>query len=222
MSLQWFDPKLSNKTLTYYKNIDPFYNTTNIVLEAQVNDANFEPDGECAAYAQLFGNALLHQGISSDIVVVAPTDRRHLFFLVKNWDFISARPNEPFPYWNQVIDEYIDQDTISGLHEIRSPNDTYNQWIGTVSFQDKEGVPGQGNANPYSDFEKHYIVKIGEIYFDPSYGNGYLNSLQSWEDQAIDGFRGEDVVIIENGKKTYWVTVVKKLVGQTQMKRTTP
>ena len=219
MSLQWFDPKLSNKTLTYYKNINPWFNTSNIVLGAQVNDSSFEPDGECQAYAVLFQEALLHQGISVNLVSVGPVESGHFSFLVKNWEFINARPNDSFPYWNQVKNEYIDQDSINNQHEIRTPNGVYNQWIGTVSFRDKEGVPAQGNANPYSDFERHFIVKIGETYFDPSYGKGYLNGLQSWEDQAIDGFRGRDVAFMgTNGKETHWVRVVKKVVGRTQMK----
>jgi len=47
-------------------------------------------------------------------------------------------------------------------------------------------MPGQGNANPASLFERHNVACIGGKYYDPSYGASY-NSLQEIDD-AMDGF----------------------------------
>jgi hypothetical protein len=44
-----------------------------------------------------------------------------------------------------------------------------------------------GNNNPSADFNRHFIVKIENVYYDPSYGKKY-NSVKEWEESSIDGF----------------------------------
>ena len=55
------------------------------------------------------------------------------------------------------------------------------------------GVEGQGNPDPISDFENHFIVKYVSTafvtsYYDPSYGNGPYISQAAWENDSLDGF----------------------------------
>jgi hypothetical protein len=55
-----------------------------------------------------------------------------------------------------------------------------------VEFIDRDGLPGQGNKNPKSNFNQHIVVGIGGTFYDPSYGEKY-NSLDDF-DKKIFGF----------------------------------
>lgn len=55
------------------------------------------------------------------------------------------------------------------------------------SLTDLPGIPGQGNADPLSQFSDHAVVLIGGMIYDPSYGTVFPNLL-SWEDASLDFF----------------------------------
>lgn len=57
-----------------------------------------------------------------------------------------------------------------------------------ISVSDVQGVDGQGGIlNPYSDFGVHYMVKINNHYYDPSYGKRF-DSLKGWEEDSVVGY----------------------------------
>ena len=53
---------------------------------------------------------------------------------------------------------------------------------------DMAGSAGQGNSpNPPSTFGNHWIVKMNNNYYDPSYGLGPFTDLKKYEDDACEG-----------------------------------
>ena len=59
-------------------------------------------------------------------------------------------------------------------------------WNGTPDVSYTAGTPGQNNLKPAALFNLHYVVTIGNILYDPSYGKVY-QSLQD-VDNAFSGF----------------------------------
>lgn len=60
---------------------------------------------------------------------------------------------------------------------------------------DVTGLPGQDEANPASDFSRHFIVKFNLEYFDPSYGAGPFTGTKAqanlaWEKNGIAAYTG--------------------------------
>jgi hypothetical protein len=53
----------------------------------------------------------------------------------------------------------------------------------------KEGVPGQNTKNPPTVFIDHVLVRIGNVYYDPSYGATYGTDINKGTgyDQATPG-----------------------------------
>jgi hypothetical protein len=70
------------------------------------------------------------------------------------------------------------------------------------------GIPGQGQPEPPSAFENHYVVKYGGKIYDPSYGAGPFGTENDHENAAIDGFKG--VTKIPMGILSLTFTGVKK------------
>ena len=56
----------------------------------------------------------------------------------------------------------------------------FNMWA-------EPGVVSQNNETPPTDYPNHVIVKIGEKYYDPSYGTGPFDSQLEWEKASIAG-----------------------------------
>ena len=54
---------------------------------------------------------------------------------------------------------------------------------------DETGVVAQGNSNPPSRFEIHYMAKRNGRYYDVSYGNDY-GTLLEWQQGAVAGYWG--------------------------------
>lgn len=57
-----------------------------------------------------------------------------------------------------------------------------------VEVADKDGAAGQNTNNPVSIFSEHCFVKVGDVYYDPSYGAGPFNSTAAWELASVAGF----------------------------------
>ena len=60
--------------------------------------------------------------------------------------------------------------------------------VGRGEACDMIGVSGQGTSpNPPSSFARHYIVRIGNGYYDPSYGIGAFDDRRAYEGVAFSG-----------------------------------
>jgi len=133
-------------------------------------------DGQCGAWAHLFIDMLRAQGIEDrhQWVEIKPSRADADGFLVKDWEF---RPeggrsgDATYPYVNFFLG---------------SPyGPTGYSWT-FADVSDKDGKPGQNKPNPIADFRVHHIVKIGLIYFDPSYGRSH-SDLLAFEDWTVAG-----------------------------------
>jgi hypothetical protein len=68
-----------------------------------------------------------------------------------------------------------------------------------VDVQGQPGIAGQGNADPRDSFVEHFIVKVDDWYFDPSYGTGPFGSQVAWEDAAVAYFAKECAIGQQHG-----------------------
>lgn len=92
------------------------------------------------------------------------------YFAVKNWN-----KNGPGPTW--IIYPPFDA-TLTGIFPTPGPGEA----------ADALGVPGQGNSpNPPSVFDRHLIVSINGVYYDPSYGIGLYTDRKKYELDAFEG-----------------------------------
>jgi hypothetical protein len=109
-------------------------------------------DGQCAAWAELFLDMLLVNGISEPNDYVTFVPKLSSGFLVSNWSFIGAGTsgNPSYPY-------------------VDAPGPHYEV------VKDR-GVEGQNSLDPKSVFENHVVAKIDGKYYDPSYGTSYASS----------------------------------------------
>ena len=119
-------------------------------------------NGRCQSWSALFRDVLLAQGISADRIRVRPKSG-DATLVVKNWKFVDppSFPNQTHPY--------------------RQGPDAF----------EKDGIPGQGNLNPPSTFNLHFITKSGGYYYDPSYGTAAVKGGdidKKYEDGAFEGF----------------------------------
>jgi len=87
------------------------------------------------------------------------TPKKRGYMLVKKWLFFINGTASQYPFTHY-----------------------YNQII------DLKGVAGQGNEDPYSEFENHFIVMYNHEYYDPSYGGDIYNTKEKWENASLDGF----------------------------------
>lgn|GEM_PF-3143480 len=158
-------------------------------------------DGECGAFNTLFEQILLLQGIKAQTVTLSPRNRGEKM-LIKEWKFngSGSSGNAAYPYVNRpsVINTY-NMTSANRIGEGR-----YG-WLGTPEVEERPGVAGQGNPNPYSEFDQHFILRVGNTYYDPSYGRKY-ESLRQWEEESVAGFYREDVFTMPDGKPSIkWV-----------------
>ena len=115
-------------------------------------------DGQCLAWARFFKDTLMVQGINlSTIMEIKPKESDG--FIIKNWRFNSPGylndPDYDYPYLNIYSQGFI--------------NFTQNKYIWKCAqVEDMAGIPGQGQDNPMSWFNKHFLVQIGTVYYDQS------------------------------------------------------
>jgi hypothetical protein len=62
-----------------------------------------------------------------------------------------------------------------------------------ANVQDQNGIAGQNNSNPASAFFDHFVVQIGNMLYDPSYGLPYAlgpanNPLVNFATAAVAGY----------------------------------
>lgn len=144
-------------------------------------------NGQCHAFVDIFIQSLLAQGLAT-INGIAPVsvclDPKYgaIPFAVKNWE--TCEPARHIPpragkYFNIILPAFAG---VTGLH-----HQHYSLKEGEA--KDIPGVPGQGTSpNPPEQFDRHYILRYGDKYFDPSYGSGPFNDRKTYEDGAFCGF----------------------------------
>lgn len=185
--------RTAGQQLGYYRN-----GPCDIANEvADANELIRQTNGQCHSWADLFARTLMAQGVQSgtsrvQFVRVEPIrtlvpdcvtgNEEFMGFLVKHYHLAgggaSGCANHPF--------------------RINAPCAVAGSaWFWpTTDAADQNGTPGQGSTDPASFFERHFIVKHGDRYFDPSYGAGPFiagnpdQAALAWENTSIAGYYG--------------------------------
>lgn len=87
-------------------------------------------------------------------------------------------------YTNTCLRYEVNEGLIIPIIRDNTKND-YN--FITSEVYNLEGISGQGNSKPYSDFQSHYFIELDGKIYDPSYGLEF-NSMEEWEKKAVWGF----------------------------------
>jgi hypothetical protein len=177
--------------LTYYSNKD----SLNINVESLLQYG----DGECYAWAQLFLDALLINGIMEQndyVYITVPTSgvAPAYGFLVQNWTFDGSGKGGRSDIYYQYVDvvngklsdtyKYNDYSNFLYMDVIRSPGVTIGHGM------------GQGMTDPASIFNNHQIDYIDGVYYDPSYGVTY-SSITDFSAKSVAGFYQEASSVVE-------------------------
>jgi len=159
-------------------------------------------DGQCTAWAMLLAAVLRSQGFEASRVEIIST-RLNEKLIVKNWEFLESvqtvdLEDVTYTHVNIATEDYGDF--------ICNDDGTYD-FVGSPQVIEKDGLPGQGNPNPISNFDNHYLVKIEgkNGYYDPSYGTTY-ESLMDFQKRSIAGFyrfSREDVGLNSDNEELY-------------------
>ena len=145
--------KANGIQMSYYKS----YLCNVVTAEELINQG----DGQCGSWADLFVKLLKVHGIDNqNEVVEVVSDGGANGLVVKDWNFANngTSGHPTYTYLNIPSSNLID-------------NASYNWRYSEVS--DVAGIEGQGNPNPASYFNLHYIVEIQGVFYDPSYGTSY-------------------------------------------------
>lgn len=198
--------------------VDPWQSLTGMLTKRTSNDGN----GSCIAWAQLFHWCLKSQNITtSQIFTIDPdttVNAGAARFMVKTWNFgehirtgpnginnsvvvgddeplsVSGQPDEPCigPGPNGILDSmFAGDDTKRKGKFAGQPYPFEIDW----DARDQVGVAAQGNSDPPGSFVNHWLCKIGNKVYDPSYGVGPFNGTTSaeaennYENAAIAGIR---------------------------------
>ena len=132
-------------------------------------------NGQCNAWRELLESAWLANGVNSEMAtvstVVNPGSR---IFLVKNWVFgtPTLTNDPPFNY----------------LFLLNASN---GSMVGVGNYGDLQngsGAPGQNSATPAEKaFGYHFIQKLNNTYYDPSYGTNYTGAAD-FQTTAVAGY----------------------------------
>lgn len=199
LHLRMFRPSEEAIPFTYYRTARSGY-TGGIIDGEPVVLASGKKiiDGQCGAFTDLLSRALLAQGIKHYFITVEPKEGSG--FLVNDWNFLKQTSTGTYPYLNIFK---------SASKNPRSEGNIYNNWVSgkPLAISDSPGIKGQNIENPYSDFENHFLLKIGAEYFDPSYGTRH-KAIEDWAKASIAGFTGS-IELYMNIKDTYEFRVRK-------------
>lgn len=165
--------RMDNKTMTYYK--DGNEGATNMLSLLETKGSNDNGNGNCYAWAELFQNILLTQGIDAEKAIVTP---KQIANEHGNYDKYLVVNNVSY------TTDFITNGTPG--HSYRADNDPVNLGDEVVAL---DGIPGQGNVKkPRKLFTNHCLIKSGNLYFDPSYGTGSYVGIRWYEDDAFGGY----------------------------------
>jgi len=162
-------------------------------------DAN---NGQCTAWCELFLDILKVLGVAQDLQIVTIDHSGPAIqfpikldgFFVKKWEEQdTASYFDDFPQAAGYFEEYNYNLVVKKNYtELPPVNISENNYaFGYKELTQEDGVVGQGSANPESIFDFHQVCKIGNFYYDPSYGSTPYNSsdfLNDFQDENIVGF----------------------------------
>lgn len=142
------------------------------ITGSQVSDVdwNYTLNGSDVLQITSDLNSFFGSEISNVLLYGGSSNGYHAQFLVKDWALTSAEKIA------------ISEDDGNGSYPIVLNNGNKMFW------REKNGVVGQGNENPRSEFNNHAIVKYNSKYYDPSYGSNVSLSSNEWENSALAGF----------------------------------
>ena len=146
------------------------------------SDPDKNGNGACGAFSKLFKETLRAMGLGGPKLIGVTSiykndaSNKPGTLLVKRWRF--GQPLNP------------------SLASVLKPF-THR----TIRIFPEAGAPGQGNADPFSVFDNHYIVRYNGRFYDPSYGGKVYNDQDEWEEASLDGFHKKAQIKI-GGKKT--------------------
>jgi hypothetical protein len=169
----------------------------------------FSGNGQCTSFQRLFAELLKSQGISAELVEITPVYSDHLM-LVKNWHFdLSTQMH----LYKSIEYTHRNIGTSDNTEDLFLPDNTgsYSRIWELAEVTDQPGISGQSNPNPISHFRNHRIVKVNGIYYDPSYGETYIN-LQKMQEKAIDGLiikNHESYGLTDDGIEIYEYYILK-------------
>lgn len=193
--------KVDGLRLAYYRNYTDPATTTEELLKFGT--------GQCTSFSWLFRDLLRLQGSSNyddrnscsitpaDSIQLCTRNRRmyrypYIKFLVKNWRLGGDRDTTYSPYatctyntmpYFMVVATNGNPTTMPTLGGTDSNGQSYYL---IYTSTDSLGISGQNSKNPESYFNYHMIVKINNIYYDPSYGviyhspNDFLQYISGW------------------------------------------
>jgi hypothetical protein len=98
-------------------------------------------------------------------------------FLVKDWNLLAS---------DKIIVAEFNNRSIFGYPILELPIGNMGQ---IVPIREANGVEGQGNDDPRSEFDNHAIVEYKDKIYDPSYGTKFPNRL-AWESSSIVAYTG--------------------------------
>lgn len=193
----------STKKVTRADGAELFYYKTDEEFNIDPNLFLVKKDGNCATWSKFFIQVLksngylakaetIHYDVPMQNVMVGESSPNSLsFVLIKNWRFIdhpTAR-SSTHPHENIYINP---PDIFTGSRP-------YPTWL-KQEFFDLIGKSGQNREDPPSVFGKHILVRIGDTFYDPSYGNGPYDSIDTWANDSLAGFAAHVPLEFEGNK----------------------
>ena len=141
--------------------------------------------------------------------------------MVKKWKFGPISISQQFDDINPFLSE--------GYRYINCKHNNFNNYIvsnneyvyGLENVSDLNGNPGQNSDNPQSDFSFHEVAKVGNTYYDPSYGgssytaSSQTNFLSSYEDLNIAGYFMESTLVVDETDETGYGLDLNGVNGKT-------
>ena len=178
-------PKVVPDYLSYYRDWDVQPDVIDIPAFMGKGDA------QCGSWAAFFLDTLAIQGyklpkagtaltceFKSNRVVVAN------WFFVGQWNFAGAATGDG-SYLNKFGAAFY----VGG-----GPGKNGYVWQRGAPVTDHPTIPAQNNADPLSVFPRHQVVKIGNDYYDPSYGTIYKGGLTDLENE-MGGFGRQNPLV---------------------------
>jgi hypothetical protein len=199
--VQWSDPsgEISNRRVLQYWG-------PNSVESGQTAKLLEVGDGPCEAWANFLMDVLAAQGINSVFVAVTP-NLPATGMLVKNWHFEGPGIDNPVDASYRWLEAILDAN-----------GNVLNEGQGGqgITVWSTGSIDGQGPLAPTKQlFGDHAIVRFGDKYYDPSYGNpDPIEDENDWEEFALHGFSTRYAVTV-NGVN-YWLRYASKQVDDTK------
>lgn len=165
-------------------------------------------DGVCGGWAPFFENVLCIQGITSSKIIIPNWDFKltntqlnalkadfEAYFGQGSWnpafpvttDDVSAGPVAYFYIENWALSANV-KFVVNDILNVVNGNPLWEPLtdMGIIPIAEGDGVSGQGNSDPRSEFSDHGFVEYNSRVYDPSYGESF-ESRDEWEASAVAG-----------------------------------